>query len=85
MYSFRDWVSKNLRPGDAVLLETAEKVWDVYDIVAPLVTKAIVAHAGKVCQIAEARVKRKFCKPRLKSQKLNRQVTIVYKGGRLQS
>jgi transposase len=32
-------------------------VWDIYDIVAPLVTRAVVAHAGAVRQIAEARVK----------------------------
>jgi transposase len=32
-------------------------VWDVYDIVAPLVSYAVVAHAGGVRQIAEARVK----------------------------
>ena len=57
MYSFRNWAAKNLRPGDAVVLETTGNVWDVYDIVSPLVTKAVVAHAGKVRQIAEARVK----------------------------
>lgn len=32
-------------------------MWDLYDIVAPLVTRAVVAHAGAVRQIAEARVK----------------------------
>ncbi|MEA2008706.1 MAG: IS110 family transposase [Chloroflexota bacterium] len=57
MYSFRSWAAKNLKPGDAVVLETTGNVWDVYDIVAPLVTKTVVAHAGKVRQIAEARVK----------------------------
>jgi hypothetical protein len=32
-------------------------VWDVYDIVEPLVSYVVVAHAGGVRQIAEARVK----------------------------
>jgi len=57
MHSFRAWAAKNLRPGDVVVLETTGKFWEIYDIVAPLVTKAVVARAGKVCQIAEARVK----------------------------
>ena len=57
MSRFRDWARKNLKPGDAVVLETTANVWDIYDVVAPLVTKTVVAHAGKVRQIAEARVK----------------------------
>jgi transposase len=40
-----------------VVIETTTNVWDIYDIVAPLVTRAVVAHAGAVRQIAEARVK----------------------------
>lgn len=54
---FRAWAAANLRAGDAVVLETTTNVWDIYDIVAPLVTRAVVAHAGAVRQIAEARVK----------------------------
>ena len=57
MSRFRDWARKNLQPGDSVVLETTSNVWDIYDVVAPLVTKTIVAHAGKVRQIAEAKVK----------------------------
>lgn len=57
MSRFRDWSQKNLKPGDEVVIETTGNVWDIYDIVAPLVTKTVVAHAGKVRQIAEARVK----------------------------
>ena len=57
MYRFRDWAEKNLRSGDAVVIETTGGVWDIYDIVAPLVSKTLVAHARKVRQIAEARVK----------------------------
>ena len=54
---FRDWASQNLKPGDSVVLEATGNTWDIYDIVAPLVSQAIVAHPGKVRQIAEARVK----------------------------
>jgi transposase len=57
MAQFRTWAGNNLRVGDAVVIETTTNVWDIYDIVAPLVTCAVVAHAGAVRQIAEARVK----------------------------
>ena len=57
MSRFRDGAHKNLRPDDVVVIETTSNVWDIYDVVAPLVTKTIVAHAGKVRQIAAARVK----------------------------
>jgi transposase len=57
MVKFREWASTNLREGDAVVLETTTNVWDVYDIVAPLASRTVVAHAGAVRQIAEARVK----------------------------
>lgn len=54
---FREWAAANLRTGDAVVLETTTNVWDIYDIIAPLVNYVVVAHAGGVRQIAEARVK----------------------------
>ena len=65
MERFPEWAIANLRKGDAVVLrsdcsfqsETTTKVWDIYDIVAPLVSRTVVAHAGAVRQIAEARVK----------------------------
>ena len=57
MVKFRAWVANNLQAGDAVVIETTTNVWDICDIVAPLVTRAVVAHAGAVRQIAEARVK----------------------------
>ncbi len=57
MERFRTWAETNLCAGDAVVIETTTNVWDIYDIVAPLVTRAVVAHAGAVRQIAEARVK----------------------------
>jgi transposase len=57
MEKLREWAAANLRTGDAVVLETNTNVWDIYDIVAPLVSYVVVAHAGGVRQIAEARVK----------------------------
>ena len=57
MSRFRGWADKNLKPGDAVVVEATSNVWDIYDIVAPLVSKTVVANAHKVRQIAEARVK----------------------------
>jgi transposase len=57
MSRFPDWAAKNLKPGDAVVIEATCNTWDIYDVVAPLVTKSVVAHPGKVRQIAEARVK----------------------------
>jgi len=57
MGKFREWAKKNLCDTDAVVIETTTNVWDIYDIVQPLVGRAVVAHAGAVRQIAEARVK----------------------------
>jgi transposase len=57
MERFQEWAIANLRAGDAVVLETTTNVWDLYDIIAPLASRTVVAHAGGVRQIAEARVK----------------------------
>jgi len=57
MSKFGEWAKKNLCEADAVVIETTTNVWDIYDIVQPLVGHAVVAHAGAVRQIAEARVK----------------------------
>ncbi|HMB22542.1 MAG TPA: hypothetical protein VKP08_06935 [Anaerolineales bacterium] len=38
------------------MIETTINVWDIYDIVALLVTRTVVANAEAVRQIAEARV-----------------------------
>jgi len=57
MGKFREWAEKNLCERDALVLETTTNVWDIYDIVAPVVSRTVVAHAGAVRQIAEARVK----------------------------
>jgi len=57
MAKFREWATANLHASDALVIETTTNVWDIYDIVAPLTTRTVVAHAGAVRQIAEARVK----------------------------
>ncbi len=57
MERFHAWAAANLRAGDAVVLETTTNVWDIYDVVSPLVSRTVVAHAAAVRQIAEARVK----------------------------
>jgi len=57
MAKFGEWATGNLHEGDAVVLETTTNVWDIYDVVAPLASRTLVAHAGAVRQIAEARVK----------------------------
>jgi transposase len=57
MARFRTWAEKHLQPSDLVVVEATGSVWDIYDIVAPLVRRTVVANAHKVRQIAEARVK----------------------------
>jgi len=52
-----EWAKRHLCETDAVVIETTTNVWDIYDMVEPLVGHAVVAHAGGVRQIAEARVK----------------------------
>ncbi len=54
---FGEWAEKNLCESDAVVIETTTNVWDIYDAVQPWAGHTVVAHAGGVRQIAEARVK----------------------------
>ena len=54
---FPEWAKKNIRPGDIVVLETTTNVWTIYDIVAPLASRVLVANAAEVGEIAKARVK----------------------------
>jgi len=51
------WRRANLQPSDAVVLEATANSWPVYDQVAPLVGRALVAHPALVKLIASARVK----------------------------
>jgi len=52
-----EWIHKNLKPGDAVVLEATTNAWHVYDQVVPLVARAVVANPMKVRSLATARVK----------------------------
>ena len=55
MARFRDWAAKNLKTGDIVVLETTANVWEINDIVAPLVSKTVVANAYIVRATADLR------------------------------
>ncbi len=57
MMRCRTWAAANLCQGDTVILETTGTVWAISDSVGPLVTRTVVAHAGAVRQIADARGK----------------------------
>jgi len=46
MVKFCEWAAANLRVGDEVVFETRTNVWDIYAIVAPLVSYVVAAHAG---------------------------------------
>jgi len=39
---FRDWAEKSLKPEDEVVVEATSNVWDINDIVVPLVRKTVV-------------------------------------------
>ena len=54
---FGEWAKKNIRKGDIVVLETTTNIWAVYDIVAPLASRVLVANAAEVWELAGARVK----------------------------
>jgi len=54
---FPEWAQKNLRKGDIVILETTTNVWETYDIIAPLVSRVLVANASGMGEIVGARVK----------------------------
>jgi transposase len=54
---FPEWAKKNIRLGDIVVLETTTNVWTIYDIVAPLASRVLVANAAEVWELAGARVK----------------------------
>jgi len=57
MSRFPEWVQKNTRPTDAVIIESTSNAWEIYDLIAPLVVKAVVANPLKVGEIAGAKVK----------------------------
>ncbi len=51
------WLKKNLRSTDQVVIESTTNAWHVYDLLAPLVERVVVANPIRVKQIAQARVK----------------------------
>jgi transposase len=57
MYRFAEWVQKNLKPTDAVVLESTSNAWEIYDLISPLVARTLVANPLKVGQIAGSKVK----------------------------
>src|SRR5215210_6450066 len=54
---FDAWIRKNLRPTDAVTLESTGNAWYFYDLLTPLVASVTVANPIQVALIAKARVK----------------------------
>ena len=57
MSRFSEWVLKNLNSSDAVVIESTSNAWEIYDLIAPVVRKTVVANPLKVGQIAGAKVK----------------------------
>jgi len=57
MDRFKTWAQENLKDMDEVVLEATTNTWEIYDTVAPLVKRVVVAHPAEVKQIANARVK----------------------------
>lgn len=51
------WAQANLRPTDALVVESTSNAWDFYDQVTPLVGQAVVANPRLVKLIASGRVK----------------------------
>ena len=51
------WLKKKLLPTDHVVIESTTNAWHVYDLLAPLVERVVVANPIQVKQIAKARVK----------------------------
>jgi len=51
------WLKKDLRASDHVVIESTTNAWHVYDLLAPLAERVVVANPIQVKQIACARVK----------------------------
>ncbi len=51
------WLKKHLCSTDQVVIESTTNAWHVYDLLAPLVERVVVANPIRVKQIAQARVK----------------------------
>jgi hypothetical protein len=51
------WSAANLKPTDALVVESTSNAWDFFDQVAPLVGRAVVANPRLVKLITAGRVK----------------------------
>ena len=51
MERFKKWAEQNLEGTDEVVLEATTNTWDVYDTIAPLVKRVVVAHPAEVKQV----------------------------------
>jgi transposase len=54
---FEEWIAKQLRPTDEVVLEATTNAWHVHDLLEPLVSRVVVANPYQVKLIAAAAVK----------------------------
>jgi transposase len=74
------WAKEHLQKTDALVSEATTNAWDFYDQVVPLVGRVVVANAGRVRLIAEARVKTDkhdvLCLARLLAAKLIPEVWV---------
>jgi transposase len=52
-----EWLKNHLCSSDEVVIESTTNAWHVYDLLAPLVERVVVANPIRVKQIAQARVK----------------------------
>ena len=52
-----EWLKKHLYSTDHVVIESTTNAWHVYDLLAPLAKRVVVANPIQVKQIANARVK----------------------------
>jgi len=52
-----EWLKRHLCSTDQVVIESTTNAWHVYDLLAPLVERVVVANPIRVKQIAQARVK----------------------------
>ena len=52
-----EWLKKKLYSNDQVVIESTTNAWHVYDLLAPLAERVLVANPIRVKQIASARVK----------------------------
>ena len=41
-------MKENLKPTDAVVIKSTSNAWEIYDLIAPLVEKVVVANPLKV-------------------------------------